>query len=75
MPTSKELNGKPGISGMSFYMPALRVELEAWCRWTGQSWSKIQAIVGKSYRLPPPDENAYTMAATAVLRLHSQQRY
>ncbi len=54
---------------MSLYVPALRVELEAWCDWTGQSWSKIQAIVGKSYRLPAPDENAYTMAASAVLRL------
>lgn len=66
---SNETNGKAGISGMSVYMPALRVELKAWCDWTGQNWSKIRAIVGNSYRLPAPDENAYTMAATAVLRL------
>ena len=59
----------PGVSGISVYLPALRVDLEAWCGWTDQSWPKIQATVGKSYRLPAPDENAYTMAATAVLRL------
>ena len=60
---------KAGISAMSVYVPALRVNLEDWCGWTEQNWSKIQAIVGKSYRMPAPDEDAYTMAATAVLRL------
>lgn len=54
---------------MSVYVPASRVDLEEWCEWTGQSWPKVQATVGASYRLPAPDENAYTMAATAVLRL------
>lgn len=59
----------PGISGMNVYVPALRVDLEDWCEWTGQNWPRIQATVGRSYRLPAPDENAYTLAATAVLRL------
>ncbi len=61
--------GNPGISGMNIYVPALRVNFEDWCEWSGQDWRRIQATVGKSYRLPAPDENAYTLAATAVLRL------
>jgi hydroxymethylglutaryl-CoA synthase len=63
---------KPGVSGMSLYVPALRVDLERWCAWTGNSWDKIQAVVGRSFRVCPPHENAYTMAAHAVLRLIRQ---
>jgi hydroxymethylglutaryl-CoA synthase len=59
----------PGISGMSVYVPALRVPLEAWCGWTNNSWDKIQAVVGRSFRYPAKNENVYTMAANAVLRL------
>ncbi|HET7675464.1 MAG TPA: hydroxymethylglutaryl-CoA synthase [Gammaproteobacteria bacterium] len=59
----------PGVSGMSVYVPPLRVPLEAWCAWTGQPWEKIRAVVGRSFRMPAPHENVYTMAAEAVLRL------
>lgn len=58
-----------GISGMSLYLPRLRVPLEQWCDWTGNSWDKINAVVGRSFRCAAPHENVYTMAATAVLRL------
>jgi hydroxymethylglutaryl-CoA synthase len=54
---------------MSVYVPSLRVPLEAWCDWTKNPWAKVQAIVGKSFRCTAPDENVYTLAATAVLRL------
>ena len=60
---------KPGVSGMSIYVPRLRVRLEEWCGWTGNSWDKIQAVVGRSFRVPTRQENVYTMAANAVLRL------
>jgi len=58
-----------GISGFAPYLPCYRVNLEDWCRWTGDSWDKVSNIVGRSFRMRAPDENAYTMAATAVLRL------
>src|SRR5262245_34779094 len=59
----------PGVSGMSVYVPKLRVPLENWCEWTGNSWDKIQAVVGRGFRYPSRHENVYTMAANAVLRL------
>jgi hydroxymethylglutaryl-CoA synthase len=62
----------PGVSGMSVYVPALRVPLEAWCNWTKNPWQKVQTIVGQSFRCPAPDENVYTLAATSVLRLIRQ---
>jgi len=58
-----------GISGMSVYVPRLRVSLEDWCNWTGNPWEKVRAVVGHSFRVPAPHENVYTMAANAVLRL------
>lgn len=58
-----------GISGMSIYVPTPRVPLEQWCEWTGNPWEKVQKIVGRSFRVPAPHENVYTMAANAVLRL------
>ncbi|MEQ8858880.1 MAG: hydroxymethylglutaryl-CoA synthase [Pseudomonadales bacterium] len=58
-----------GISGFACYLPGYRVRLEDWCGWTGNAWDKVQEVVGYSYRLRGPDENAYTMAATAALRL------
>ena len=58
-----------GISGLAAYLPPYRVNLEAWCQWNNDSWDKVSNVVGTSYRLPGPDENAYTMAATAVMRL------
>lgn len=71
MASSNSSNGslRPGISGLSLYVPRLRVPLEAWCGWTKNSWAKVQAIVGQSFRCSAPDENVYTLAATAVLRL------
>src|SRR5690554_3402031 len=60
---------RPGISGMSLYVPALRVPLEAWCEWTGNPWEKVRNVVGRSFRVPARHENVYTMAANAVLRL------
>jgi hydroxymethylglutaryl-CoA synthase len=60
---------KPGVSGMSVYVPRLRVRLQDWCAWTGNSWDKIEAVVGRSFRVPGRHENVYTMAANAVLRL------
>ena len=57
---------------MAVYVPSLRVPLETWCNWTGAPWDKVQAVVGRSFRVCAPDENAYTMAAAAVLRLIDQ---
>jgi hydroxymethylglutaryl-CoA synthase len=59
----------PGVSGLSLYVPSLRVPLEAWCNWTKNSWPKVQAVIGQSFRCAAEDENVYTLAATAVLRL------
>ena len=58
-----------GISGMAVYVPPYRVNLEDWCRWTGNAWDKTRAVVGRSFRMRGPDQSIYTMAATAVLRL------
>jgi hydroxymethylglutaryl-CoA synthase len=63
---------RPGVSAMSAYVPAFRVRLRDWCEWTGNSWDKIQVVVGHSFRVPGPHENVYTMAANAVLRLIMQ---
>src|SRR4051812_17582561 len=58
-----------GLSGLSVYVPRYRVDLERWCNWTGDSWDKVSSVVGRSFRMRAPNENAYTMAATAALRL------
>ena len=58
-----------GISGLATYLPRYRVKLEDWCSWYGDSWEKVSAVVGASFRMRGRDENAYTMAATAVVRL------
>jgi hydroxymethylglutaryl-CoA synthase len=60
---------QPGISAVSLYVPPFRVSLKDWCVWTGNSWDKINAVVGNSFRIRGPHENVYTMAANAVLRL------
>jgi hydroxymethylglutaryl-CoA synthase len=59
----------PGVSAMSLYVPRLRVPLDQWCTWTGNSWDKVRAVVGHSFRVCGRHENVYTMAANAVLRL------
>ena len=61
-----------GISGFVGYIPRYRVRLEDWCQWTGDNWEKVRAVVGSSFRMRGPNENAYTMAATAVIRLVQQ---
>ncbi len=61
-----------GISGFAAYLPRYRVQLEDWCEWTGDSWDKVRTVVGRSFRMRGPDENAYTMAATAIVRLIEQ---
>ena len=58
-----------GISGLSVYLPRWRVDLEQWCEWSGVPWAKISNVIGHAFRVPGPDENVYTMAASAVLRL------
>ena len=58
-----------GISGFAAYLPCYRVNLEDWCHWTGDSWDKVSNVIGRSFRMRAPNENAYTMAATAALRL------
>lgn len=63
------LDDRVGISAMSLYVPELRVQLEDWCAWTNNPWDKVQNVVGRSFRVCARDENVYTMAASAVLRL------
>jgi hydroxymethylglutaryl-CoA synthase len=58
-----------GISGFGIYVPPYRVNLESWCQWTGNSWDKTQAVVGRSFRMRGPAQSVYTIAASAVLRL------
>lgn len=58
-----------GISGISVYVPSPCVRLRDWCRWTKQSSDKLERNIGRSFRMPEPHEDAYTMAASAVLRL------
>jgi len=62
----------PGVSAMSVYVPPFRVDLKDWCSWTENSWEKISAVVGRSFRVCGRHENVYTMAANAVLRLIRQ---
>jgi hydroxymethylglutaryl-CoA synthase len=62
----------PGVSAMSLYVPPFRVDLKDWCGWTDNSWEKISAVVGRSFRVCGRHENVYTMAANAVLRLIRQ---
>ena len=71
--TSAAGPARVGISGMASYLPPFSVELEDWCGWADDSWPKVNAVVGSAFRVRAPNENAYTMAATAVLRLI--QRY
>ena len=60
---------KIGISGFAIDLPPYRVPLRDWCEWTGNDWDKISSVVGHGFRLRGPNQNAYTMAANAVLRL------
>ena len=61
-----------GISGFASYLPPHRVQLAQWCQWSGDQFDKIGSVVGDSFRMRGINENAYTMAATAVMRLINQ---
>lgn len=61
-----------GISGMALAVPDLCVDLEDWCHWFDDSISKIQDVVGSSYRMAGPAQNVYTLAASAVMKLIKQ---
>ena len=71
-PRVVEPDSLPGVSGLSVYVPRLRVSLESWCAWTDNPWDKIRSVVGRSFRVVGRHENVYTMAANAVLRLIRQ---
>lgn len=62
-------NTTAGLSGLALYVPPWRVGLVEWCDWTGNDWPRIRDTVGDGFRMPGTDENVYTMAAEAVLRL------
>jgi len=72
VPSSVTPTALPGVSGLSVYVPRLRVPLESWCAWTDNPWDKIRSVVGRSFRVVGQHENVYTMAANAVLRLIRQ---
>lgn len=57
---------------MAVYLPPYRVDLERWCAWTGNDPAKTRAVVGHAFRMPGSDQNVYTLAANAVLRLIAQ---
>lgn len=57
---------------MAVYLPPYRVDLERWCGWTGNDPAKTRAVVGHAFRMPGSDQNVYTLAANAVLRLIAQ---
>ncbi len=58
-----------GISGFAAYFPQRRVDLEHWSQWTGAKWDKIRNVVGESFRIADPYEDACTMGANATLNL------
>lgn len=68
MPNNRSIE-QVGISGMALYVPRLRVKLKGWCEWTNNSWDKVKHVVGHSFRICGMQENVYTMAANAVMRL------
>ena len=67
--STKNSTSTIGVSGFSIYVPRFCVSLKEWCQWTGNSWEKGGANVGRSFRVAGPHESIYTMAANAALRL------
>ncbi len=65
-------NPSVGIGGMALYVPPYRIDLERWCAWTGDDPGKTRTVIGHAFRMPAPDQNVYTLAANAVLRLIRQ---
>ena len=66
MPRSDRLIG---ISALAPFLPRLRIDLRAWCRWTGRDEERVLRGTGSGFRMPGPREDAITMAAAAVMRL------
>ncbi|MBL8973947.1 MAG: hydroxymethylglutaryl-CoA synthase family protein, partial [Myxococcales bacterium] len=58
-----------GLSGLALHLPRPRVDLRSLAAWTGADPGKLSAVVGDAFRVPQPDEDVYTLAAAAVLRL------
>lgn len=58
-----------GISGLALHVPRPRVDLRRFAGWTGADPGKLAAVIGDAFRVPQPDENVYTLAAAAALRL------
>lgn len=58
-----------GISALTPTLPRLRLDLRAWCRWTGRDEGKVTSVTGTGFRMPGPREDALTLAAAAVMRL------
>lgn len=72
MTTSRDSNASitgAGLSGMALHVPRPRVDLHRFAEWTGADASKLDAIVGSAFRVAQADEDVYTLAAGAVLRL------
>ena len=63
------ITNQPGISGLALSIPRHRVRLDRWAQWTGAPAQKVQAVVGRSFRVCGPGQSVYTMAADAVLDL------
>ncbi|MCA9523609.1 MAG: hypothetical protein KC609_21685 [Myxococcales bacterium] len=61
-----------GISGIALSVPGHRVPLESWSNWYGHDWGKVRAVVGTGFRVADNQENAYTLAANACLKLIEQ---
>lgn len=59
----------PGVSGLSLCVPSYRVQLGAWSQWVGAKPDKVEAVVGRSFRVCTPGQSIYTIAASAVLDL------
>ena len=51
VPPSVSHDALPGVSGLSVYVPRLRVSLESWCAWTDTPWDKVRNVVGRSFRV------------------------
>lgn len=69
---TRAANSATGISGMACYVPPYRVDLREWCAWTDSDPAKTLAVVGHAFRMAGPNQDVYTLAANAVLRLIAQ---
>ncbi|MBC8067161.1 MAG: hydroxymethylglutaryl-CoA synthase family protein, partial [Deltaproteobacteria bacterium] len=68
-PRSPSSSPRAGISGLALHVPRPRVDLRKFAVWTGADPGKLSAVIGDAFRVPQPDENVYTLAAAAAMRL------